>query len=45
MKRKTEHPGNKPEGNHWLLAIGAMLVALLLFLRMVLAVMGHGRHH
>jgi hypothetical protein len=45
MKRKGKARYAKPRGGNWLLAIGLALAVLLLLLRMIVFVAGHGRHH
>ncbi|MGA3334824.1 MAG: hypothetical protein ABSC62_11750 [Terracidiphilus sp.] len=45
MKREAKKPKTKIRGGSLLVAAGVALVVLLLLLRMIAFVAGHGRHH
>jgi hypothetical protein len=45
MKRRAQKRNAKPRGGNWLLTMGLALAVLLLLLRMIAFVAGHGRHH
>jgi len=45
MKRKISTRSAKTRGGNLLLAMGLAVVVLLLLLRMIAFVTGHGRHH
>jgi len=45
MKREAKKRDTKARGGSLLVAAGVALVVLLLLLRMIAFVAGHGRHH